>query len=200
MGVQSQEIASRAAGLIVEEGLSYGAAKKQAAAQLGCTGRIEWPDSAQLLAAVREYIAIFCPSEQAAALCGLRQLALVWMDRLAQFRPCIVGAVWNGTATQHSAIHLDLYCDDSKELAIFFINTRQRYQESSSTNAKGQEIPVYILELDCEALGQKVPLILTVLDRDDQRQSARRVNNSHDGEVLRGSIGDLQHKMENTSL
>ncbi len=199
MGVQSQEIASRAAGLIVEEGLSYGAAKKQAAAQLGYSGRIDWPDTAQLLDAVREHIAIFCPQEQAVALAALRELAVIWMDRLAAFRPWIVGAVWNGTATQHSAIHLDLYCDDSKELAIFLINKGQRYQESSTTNAKGQEVPVYILDLPCKALAQPVPLILTVLDRDDQRQSLPRAQPHQTDQPLRGSKEDLQRKMEKPS-
>jgi hypothetical protein len=196
MGVQGQEIASRAAGLIVEEGVSYGAAKKQAAAQLGYGGRIEWPDSAQLLQAVREHIALFCPSEQATALAALRSLALVWMDRLADFRPSIVGAVWNGTATHHSAIHLDLYCDDSKQLPIFLINKGQRYEESSTANAKGQEVPVYILDLDCPTLAQKIPLVLTVLDRDDQRHAARPVHPGSAADALRGSRNDLQRKME----
>ena len=35
-----------------------------------------------------------------------------WMLRLAEFRPYVGGAVWRGTATRWSAVHLDLYCDD----------------------------------------------------------------------------------------
>jgi hypothetical protein len=34
------------------------------------------------------------------------------MERLAEFRPHLGGAVWRGTATRQSAVHIDLYCDD----------------------------------------------------------------------------------------
>jgi exodeoxyribonuclease-3 len=41
---------------------------------------------------------------------------LRWMARLADFRPHLSGAVWRGTATRLSDVHLDLYCDDSKAI------------------------------------------------------------------------------------
>ena len=44
------------------------------------------------------------------------------MQRLAEFRPHLSGAVWRGTATRLSAVHIDLYCDDPKAAEIALIN------------------------------------------------------------------------------
>jgi hypothetical protein len=56
--------------------------------------------------AVREYIELFCGDTQPQELQALRELALVWMDRLQEFRPHLAGAVWRGTATRLSDIYL----------------------------------------------------------------------------------------------
>ena len=97
-------VAATAARLVVEDGLEYQAAKQQAARQLGLGSRGPWPDNALMDAAVREHIAVFCPDTQAVELQALRELALVWMARLADFEPLLAGAVWLGTATRHSDI------------------------------------------------------------------------------------------------
>ena len=47
--------------------------------------------------AVFEYIELFCADTQPAELRALRELALVWMERMAEFRPHLTGAVWLGT-------------------------------------------------------------------------------------------------------
>ena len=67
---------------------------------------------------MREHLALFCADTQPAELRALRGLALRWMQRLAEFRPHLSGAVWRGTATRLSSIHLDLYCDDPKAAEI----------------------------------------------------------------------------------
>ena len=107
------EIAALAARLVVEEGLEYGPAKRRAAKALGSSGRKPLPGNDELEDAVRDYIAVFCAESQAAELLALRQLALVWMDRLAMFRPHLGGSVWRGTANRLSDIYLQLFCDDS---------------------------------------------------------------------------------------
>ena len=87
------EIAATAARLVVEEGLEYGPAKRRAAKQLGLTGRGELPDNDLLEAAVREYLDLFCSDTQPAELRALRELAAIWMERLAEFRPHLTGAI-----------------------------------------------------------------------------------------------------------
>ena len=64
--------------------------------------------------AVREHIAIFCPEEQAQALAELRRVALRWLERLSDFSPHVSGAVWTGTATHHSDVFIQLFCNDPK--------------------------------------------------------------------------------------
>ena len=110
----SAEIASTAARLAVEEGLEWGPAKRRALRVLGLPARTPLPDNTLVEAAVREHIALFCADTQPRELRALRQLALVWMERLAQFRPHLGGAVWHGTATRLSDIYLQLFCDDPK--------------------------------------------------------------------------------------
>jgi hypothetical protein len=114
MDTLKDEIAAAAARMVVEEGLEYGAAKHRAVKQLGLPVRTALPDNVQIEAAVEEYIAIFCADTQPAELRALRDIALDWMRRLERFRPHVGGAVWHGTATRHSDIYLQLFCEDSK--------------------------------------------------------------------------------------
>jgi hypothetical protein len=67
----------------------------------------------------------------------LRQLALAWMQRLAAFRPHIQGAVWNGTATRRSDIHLQLYCNDPKSAEIALIDRGVRYDVRPAAGRPG---------------------------------------------------------------
>ena len=114
------EIAATAARMVVEEGLEYGPAKRRAVRQLGLSARSPLPDNEALEDSVRDYIELFCADTQPRELAALRQLALTWMERLAQFRPYLGGAVWHGTATRLSDIYIQLFCDDPKsaELAL----------------------------------------------------------------------------------
>jgi hypothetical protein len=192
MGQAQQEIAARAAALIVQDGMPYGSAKRQAAQELGLSARGRLPDQATLLAAIREHIAVFCPQEQARALHALRELALLWMQRMAAFRPLLVGAVWNGTATEHSDIYIELYADDPKEAQILLLNQMVRFEEGSATNAKGQEVPVLIIPTDCPDLKLRVMVQLTLLDWDDMRQVPKT---DASGESLRGNEQALRARM-----
>ena len=94
------EIAATAARLVVEEGLEYGPAKARALKVLGLPPRTALPSNDELEDQVREYLDIFCAETQPAELQALRELAAVWMERLAEFRPHLTGAVWRGTATR----------------------------------------------------------------------------------------------------
>ena len=81
------EIAQTAARIVVEEGLEWGPAKQRAVRQLGLPSRTALPDNDLLEEAVREYIELFCFVSQPQELRALRELALVWMERLPEFRP-----------------------------------------------------------------------------------------------------------------
>lgn len=165
----SDQIAAVAARLVVEDGLEYAAAKRRAGKLLGLSARTPWPDNAAMDAAVRGYIAVFCPESQAAELKTLRELALVWMQRLAAFRPHLGGAVWHGTATRHSDVHLHLFCDDPKAAELSLLNHRVDYQPGSAPGWRGQPVDVLTLRSRCDAWGQWVLVHLMLHDLDDLR-------------------------------
>lgn len=171
----TEEIAAAAARLVVEEGLEYGPAKRRAARDLGrqATRRVELPDNDAVEEEVRSYLALFHADTQPAELAALRALALEWMERLAAFRPHVAGAVWRGTATRLSSIHLQLFCDDSKEAEIALINLRVPYDSDATAGPRGEEVPVLRLSSPCPALGELVTVLLTVLDHDDLRGALR---------------------------
>lgn len=169
------EIAAAAARLVVEEGMEYAGAKRRAARQLAGAGARapQLPDNDQLEAAVRDHIAIFCADTQAEDLAVLRRVALSWMDRLAEFRPHLCGAVWRGTATRASAVHLELYADDPKAAEIGLLNARIPYRVSASTGPRGDTVDQLILDARVPELDTVVPVCLTVLDHDDLRGRLR---------------------------
>ena len=107
----SLEIAAAAARLIVDEGMDYDQAKRRAARDFG--PRVELPDNATVEAAVREHIAIFCADTQPAQLQALREVALLWMDRLAEFHPHLAGAAWRGALQDRMALGFSAWLMDS---------------------------------------------------------------------------------------
>lgn len=163
------EIAAVAARLVVEEGLEYAAAKRRAVKQLGLPARTPLPDNVLLEAAVREDIAVFCPETQAVELQALRELALVWMDRLQAFRPHLGGSVWHGTATRHSDIYLQLFCEDPKAPEWTLLDHRVEYHPGTVNGWRGEPVEALTLRTRSEALGQWVLVHLMVHDLDDQR-------------------------------
>lgn len=167
------EIAAVAAQLVVDEGLDYGAAKLRAIRQLGLPERTPLPDNDEVEGAVREHLALYCAHTQPAELRALRELAVRWMERLAEYRPYLSGAVWRGTATRLSDIHLQLFCDDEKAPEIALINQGVRYQAHMRRGMRGRDVSVLSLHAPCPTLGEIVGVHLTIEDRDDVRGALR---------------------------
>ncbi len=172
MSAFAEEVAVAAARMVVESGLDYGSAKRRAARELGRRGGRgeELPSNEDVEDEVRAHLALFCADTQPAELRALRELALEWMDRLAEFRPHLAGAAWRGTATRLSAVQLDLYCDDPKSAEIALLNAGVAYDTASIDGPPGRgEVDVLVIHARCPALGEPATLHLTLLDRDDQR-------------------------------
>lgn len=165
------ELASAAARLIVEEGMEYGPAKRRAARDLGkrSTRQVDLPDNDQVEDEVRAYLALFCADTQPAELRALREVALLWMERLQEFRPHLYGAVWRGTATRLNSVRLELFCDDSKEAELALIDRRVSYDVGSLDGPRGDPIDVLTVSSPSTALGEEVTVHLTILDHDDLR-------------------------------
>jgi hypothetical protein len=170
-GGLADEIAAAAAQLVVEQGLEYGAAKHKAARDLGrrTARRGELPDNEAVEDEVRAYLELFCADSQPAELLALREVALGWMDRLAEFRPHLSGAAWRGTATRRSALHLDLYCDDAKAAEIALVNQRIDYDTGALDRPGAEPLNVLTVSSFSAALGEPVTLHLLVRDFDELR-------------------------------
>ena len=167
------EIAATAAALVVEEGLEYGPAKRRAVKQMALPARTALPDNDELEDAVREYISVFCADTQPAELKALRALALVWMERMAAFRPYLSGAVWHGTATRLSDIYIQLFCDDPKSAEIALIEHDVDYEPRTVTGITGGSVEALSLSSLCKPLNENVGVHLLVYDHDDLRGALR---------------------------
>ncbi|MBK7001638.1 MAG: hypothetical protein IPH35_17150 [Rhodoferax sp.] len=187
------EIATVAARMVVEEGLDYGAAKRRALRQLGLSGRVALPNNTQLERAVQEYIAIFCADTQASELRTLRLLGLAWMERLEPFRPYICGAVWHGTATRHTDIYLELFCDDPKSAEIGLIDMHVAFQSRIVPTPRGKTIDALSVHVFCADLGEYVGLHLLIYDYDELRAAPRT---DVQGRCLRGDATALRNLLQ----
>lgn len=190
------EIAATAARMVVEEGLEYGAAKRRAVKQLGVNARSALPDNDALEDAVHEYIQVFCAETQPGELAALRRLALTWMERLAQFRPYLGGAVWHGTATRLSDIYLQLFCDDPKAAEIALIEHNVDYEARTVTGFQGEPVEALSLSSLSPELGEPIGVHLLIHDRDDVRGALRPDSK---GRTPRGDIVAVRALVESGS-
>lgn len=167
------EIANTAARLAVEEGLEWRAAKRRAVKELGLPARTALPDNDLVEDAVRAYIGLFCADTQPGELRALRELALLWMQRLQPFRPYLGGAVWHGTATRLSDVYLALFCDDPKSAEISLIDHGVSYEPGTVTGFRGEPVDVLSLGSRSPALGEVIGVHLLIHDLDDLRGALR---------------------------
>lgn len=167
---QRRRIAVEAARLISEGGLrDYRQAKLKAAERLGIFDEASLPKNLEIEEALREHQRLFHADDQARSLRHLREVAREAMRFFARFEPRLVGAVLEGTADEHSAVCLHLYCDQVLDVEArlieqgipFQIQTRHlRLDRESSA-----DFPVFLFSADDCAID------LTVLPYDRLRQA-----------------------------
>lgn len=119
------EVAATAARLIAEEGCDYAQAKRRAVRELlgeGSDTRGAMPDNAEIEHELRRHLQLFAADTHPGLLTDLRCTAAELMARLAQFNPYLVGAILNGTATEHSDIELHLFTDSAKDVEVFLMD------------------------------------------------------------------------------
>jgi hypothetical protein len=191
------ELAQVAARLVVEDGLEYAGAKRRAVKQLGLPARTALPDNDAIDMAVREHIDLFCGESQPAELAALRMIALSWMQRLANFRPHLGGSVWHGTATRHSDVYLQLFCDDPKEPEWALLDHRVDYRPSEVNGLHGEPVQALTLRERCDPLGQWVLVHLMVYDLDDIRGALKA---DRQGRKPRGDMDAVGQLVSSASL
>jgi hypothetical protein len=150
-------IASAAARLMAEHGIAdYGIAKRKAARQMGVGDGDALPSNEEIEQELRDYQAIYQEEEQPARLREMRTAALELMAKLEAFRPCLTGAVLDGTAGRYSAAELDLFAESSKDVEIMLLSNnipyqvdeiQRRYPDSPETRLtlEWHDVPVNLL-------------------------------------------------------
>ena len=192
------EMAQFAARLVVDEGLDYASARRQARKALGDgAGRTREALTTEMIEdEVRAHIAIFCADTQPGELRALRTVARRWMHRLAEFRPHLGGAVWRGTATRQSAIRIDLFCDDPKAPEIALLNQHVAFETASKAIGGGEHLLVHSITEREGLLQDWVTVHLSVLDLDELRGALRP---DARGRTWRGDLAALDRLMRESA-
>ena|SRR5688572_22634962 len=153
-----QQLAEEAARLIVEHGIQdFSLAKRKAAERLGVGTRAgALPSNAQIHEQVVERQRIFEPEALDQRLSKLRAVASDVMEILDVFRPKLVGAVLDGTATLTSAIELHVFSDRPEDVASALEGRGFRLHDSQRRFRFGrdvtEQIPGFELIVDDEEL------------------------------------------------
>lgn len=144
-----RRIAHVAARILAEDGsLDYGSAKRKAARQLGAPDSDNLPDNQQIDEALRSYQALYQADETRTQVTLLRQVAIEYMEQLAEFDPHLTGPVLNGTAGRNTEINLQLFTDDQKEVEFLLMRLKTPYQtaEYRMSDAPGKAYPRFIID------------------------------------------------------
>lgn len=144
-----RRIAHAAARILAEDGsLDYGSAKRKAARQLGAPDSGNLPDNQLIEEALRSYQALYLADETRVQLALLRQVAIEYMARLADFDPHLTGSVLNGTAGRHTPINLQLFTDDQKavEFLLMGLNVPYLAGEHRSTDNPDRIHPRFMID------------------------------------------------------
>jgi hypothetical protein len=150
------ELAEEAARLMVDHGIQdFSLAKRKAAERLGVRAEAgALPSNAEIHERVVERQRLFEPAGREERLATLRLVATDVMAVLEEFRPKLVGAVLDGTATARSAIELHVYSDSPEDVAAALERQGLRLHDSQRRYRFGreltEEIPGFQLMVDGE--------------------------------------------------
>ncbi len=147
-------LASEAARLMAEQGIDDPLeARHKAAIRLGLTGARELPTGEEVVAALRDYLALFQAEPHRQRLRKLRGIACDVIRRLAPHIDArLVGPVLDGTAVASSPVTLHLLGITAEEVAIHLLSLRLAFRESARQVSYGprdrREMPAFLLRQD----------------------------------------------------
>jgi len=125
----------------------FALAKRKAAMQHGVEHSRNLPSNEEVERALLEYQRLFLSESQPAHLRSLRKTALKAMQLFAQFKPCLVGPVLNGSADAHAVIYLHLFADTPEQVLIALMENHIPYEQGERhvqlTSGQGRTLPKF---------------------------------------------------------
>lgn len=186
-----REIAAHAAQLVADSAMDYGEAKRRAARDLFGSGvpRSAMPDNDEIDEALREHLELFDAERHPERVAAMREAALDLMERLADFDPYVTGAAWKGIVAEHATLHLQLFSDSGKEVAIHLLNQGIEPEATEAPHFRSPGSTVEALNFEWRGL----PVLLSLYDRDELRGALKAARG---GEADRGGRSQLQARMQ----
>jgi len=140
---------------MVEHGIhDFRQAKRKAAERFGVRAAGALPSNAQIHERLVERQRLFSPEDHDLHLAKLRRLAAALMEPLEEFRPRLVGAVLDGTATINAIVELHVFSDAPEDVAAVLEVHGNRVHDSQRRYRFGRDdisqIPGFALMLDAE--------------------------------------------------
>jgi hypothetical protein len=147
-------VASRAAEIIMEEGVTdYLFAKKKAAKSLGLLTNDNLPSNHEIDNALKEYRNIFQEQVDSETIVKIKKEALNIMTLFKDFNPHLTGQLLEGLIPKFPKIQINLFTDNLKEVEYILLNKNiafdikdKLYQDKLSKKKSTKKIPAFILE------------------------------------------------------
>ena len=147
-------VASRAAEIIMEEGVTdYLFAKKKAAKSLGLLTSDNLPSNHEIDNALKEYQNIFQEQVDSETIVKIKKEALNIMTLFKDFNPHLTGQLLEGLIPKFPKIQINLFTDNLKEVEYILLNKNiafdikdKLYQDKLSKKKSTKTIPAFILE------------------------------------------------------
>ena len=147
-------VASRAAEIIMEEGVTdYLFAKKKAAKSLGLLTSDNLPSNNEIDNALKEYQNIFQEQVDSETIVKIKKEALNIMTLFKDFNPHLTGQLLEGLIPKFPKIQINLFTDNLKEVEYILLNKNiafdikdKLYQDKLSKKKSTKTIPAFILE------------------------------------------------------
>ena len=147
-------VASRAAEIIMEEGVTdYLFAKRKAAKFLGLLTNDNLPSNHEIDNALKEYRNIFQEQVDSETIVKIKKEALNIMTLFKDFNPHLTGQLLEGLIPKFPKIQINLFTDNLKEVEYILLNKNiafdikdKLYQDKLNKKKSTKKIPAFILE------------------------------------------------------
>jgi hypothetical protein len=147
-------VASRAAEIIMEEGVTdYLFAKRKAAKSLGLLTNDNLPSNHEIDNALKAYRNIFQEQVDSETIVKIKKEALNIMTLFKDFNPHLTGQLLEGLIPKFPKIQINLFTDNLKEVEYILLNKNiafdikdKLYQDKLNKKKSTKTIPAFILE------------------------------------------------------